>query len=41
MSIFDEKKFDYFYDNFYDNFLLINYDLTFWQKEQMYIKKWY
>jgi hypothetical protein len=41
MSIFDENKFDYFYDNLYDNFLLIDYDLTFWQKEQMYINKWY
>jgi hypothetical protein len=29
MSIFDENKFDYFYDNFYNNLLLINYDLIF------------
>jgi hypothetical protein len=29
MSIIDENKFEYFYDNLYDNFLLINYDLTF------------
>jgi hypothetical protein len=41
MSIFDENKFDYFYDNLYDNLLLIYYDLTFWQKEQMYMNKWY
>jgi hypothetical protein len=36
MSIFNENKFDYFYDNLYDNFLSISYDLTFWQKEWMY-----
>ncbi len=29
MSIFDEKKFNYFYNNFYDNLLLIDYNLTF------------
>jgi hypothetical protein len=41
MSIFYENKFDYFYDNLYDNLLLIDYDLIFWQKEQMYMNKWY
>ncbi len=38
-SILNENKFVYFYDNLYDNLLIIDYRLTFWQKEQVYFAR--